>query len=173
MYDRILIPTDGSESAEAAVDHALDLATRYDATLHVLYVVDVAAFGDLPHDTSVVVEGFEEVGAAAVERVADRAREMGIPVETSVRRGSPEEVLLAYVESEGIDLVAMGTHGRRGLGRLVLGSVTERVVRRSPVPVVTVRHPESNVRASEEPETEAPESDATGTAAPASADAEE
>lgn len=140
MYDHVLIPTDGSEPAEAAVDHALDLAPRYDATLHVLYAVDVTAFGGLPRDTSVVIEGFEEAGDAAVERVADRAREMGIPVETSVRHGSPEEVVLEYVESERIDLVVMGTHGRRGLGRLVLGSVAERVVRRCPVPVVTVRH---------------------------------
>ncbi|MFC4359465.1 universal stress protein [Halobium salinum] len=149
MYEHILLPTDGSESAEAAIDHAIDLAVRYDATLHVLYVVDTAAFGDLPHDTSVVLEGFEEVGRAAVERVADRARETGVPVETDLVHGLPRDEIVDYVEAEGIDLVVMGTHGRTGLGRMVLGSTTERVVRRSPVPVVTVRHPESNIRSPE------------------------
>jgi nucleotide-binding universal stress UspA family protein len=139
MYRRILLPTDGSPGTERAVDHALDLAERYDAALHVLYVVDTNA---LPLDARAehVFEYLTEEGLLAEEQIVERAEDRGVEtVVSGVREGSPHEVILEYVEDNDIDLVVMGTHGRRGLDRYLLGSVTERVVRTADVPVLTVR----------------------------------
>jgi nucleotide-binding universal stress UspA family protein len=124
MYDAILVPTDGSRLADRAATHALDLAAAFDATVHAI---------------SVVPPGRDDADAdAAVDAVADRASDRSIPVETAVLDGVPYRAILDYVQDEGVDLVVMGTHGRTGLDRYLLGSVTERVVRAAPVPVLTV-----------------------------------
>lgn len=139
MYRRILLPTDGSPGTERAVDHALDLARQYDAGLHVLYVVDTAA---LPLDAHArrAVAYLTEEGLLSTEEIVERAEDVGIdPVVGTVAQGVPHEVVLEYVDANDIDLVVMGTHGRRGLDRYLLGSVTERVVRLATVPVLTVR----------------------------------
>lgn len=136
MYDRILHPTDGSEGSDPAVEHAIELAGRYDATLHVLSVLESAtqqATGD--------VAGTEvrERRRATLESIARRARDTGVSVETAIREGSPDREILEYVDAEAVDMIVMGTHGRTGIGRVLLGSVAEQVVRASPVPVLTVR----------------------------------
>ena len=139
MYDSILVPTDGSETAAEAVIHALDLATQYDATLHVLSVVDPRQFSTVGADPSSVLAAVEEGAREAVEEVGAPATETDVPVETAVRRGSPARTITEYATDNDVDLVVMGTHGRSGLDRYLLGSVTERVVRTAPVPVLTVR----------------------------------
>jgi nucleotide-binding universal stress UspA family protein len=139
MYRRILLPTDGSPGTERAVDHALDLAETYDTGLHVLYVVDTTA---LPLDAHArrAVEHLTEEGVLSVEAIVERAEGRGIdPVVSNVSRGAPYEVILDYADANDVDLVVMGTHGRHGIGRYLLGSVAERVVRLSEVPVLTVR----------------------------------
>ena len=131
---RILVPTDGSESADAALDHAISLAAAADAEIHLLSVVN-------PYVLSTVTER-KEVEAefeAVVEDAATRVREAGVDVRTTVEAGFPHEEILNAIEDGGIDLVAMGTHGRSGLQRYVIGSVAEKTVRLSPVPVLTVR----------------------------------
>jgi nucleotide-binding universal stress UspA family protein len=143
VYDTILVPTDGSEGADRAVEHALELAATYDATVHALFVVDTAALVDLDEaavDSDLVAESLGDRGQEAVERIADRAEAAGVDVETAVERGRPVRAILDYVEAQDVDLVVMGTRGRSGLDRLLLGSVAEKVLRRSPVPVLTVRH---------------------------------
>lgn len=139
MYERILIPTDGSEGVERAIDQAIALAEMYDATLHVLRVVQTA---DLPSgiNEETVVQAFEEHGRKEIDDVEERALHAGIgALEKSVATGPPYRTILEYVEEHDIDLVVMGTHGRSGLEHFLLGSVTERVVRLSNVPVLTVR----------------------------------
>ncbi|WP_255198844.1 universal stress protein [Halorarius litoreus] len=138
MYDTILFPTDGSEPAQDAIDAAIDLASRYDATLHALYVVDVAAFDVPDADTSFILAAFEEEGATAVEAVREAASAADVPCETAVVTGTPADSILSYVDDHDVDCLVMATHGRRGLSRLLLGSTTERVVRRSSVPVLVV-----------------------------------
>ncbi|EMA46233.1 universal stress protein [Halobiforma nitratireducens] len=141
MYDRVFAPTDGSDRSEAALEHAIDLASTYDATLHTQYVVESSpAFGnDLDGDTEEEVYGsLFDAGERAVESVATRGSTEGLEVETAVSRGIPHEEILAYVEENDIDLVVMATSGRTGTSRELIGSVAERVVRASPVPVVTV-----------------------------------
>ncbi|AQL44367.1 universal stress protein UspA [Halorientalis sp. IM1011] len=137
MYDSILVPTDGSDTAQAAVDHAIDHAKRYDATLHTLYVVEEPPIdeGDAPE----VLDAIESTGERAIQDVIDAARAADVgTVEGSVAEGAPYRAILEYVDQNDIDLVVMGTHGRTGLDRYLLGSVTEKVVRSAPVPVLTV-----------------------------------
>lgn len=141
MYDRILIPTDGSPAAEAAIEHAVDIAGQYDATLHALFVVDGAAYSTLEAGAEIVVEALESEGEKAVERVAEIAEDAGVDCETSVVSGTTYRTIREYIGDNDIDLVVMGTHGRKGIDRYLLGSVTERVVRTSDVPVLTVRQP--------------------------------
>jgi nucleotide-binding universal stress UspA family protein len=141
MYDGILVPTDGSETAAAALDHAVDLAERYGATLHLLHVVESAMIPPTPAGGEVLdrlsAHGDSVVNEAR-EGVDDR-----VPVETAVAEGSPHRAILDYTADADIDLVVMGTHGRTGLQHALLGSVAERVVRLADVPVLTVRHPDA------------------------------
>ena len=141
MYDRILVPTDGSPGVERAVEHAADLASAHGAALKAVYVVNTASFATLPMETSWEGMGdmLREDGGRALQRVEEIANEAGIPVETHLLEGSPSREIVRFAETEGVDLIVMGTHGRGGIDRLLLGSVAERVVRSSTVPVLTVR----------------------------------
>jgi nucleotide-binding universal stress UspA family protein len=141
MYDHILVPTDGSPGVERAVEHAVDLAAAHGATLHALYVVNTASYSSMPMETSWehVRDMLGEEGEQALERVQELVEPEGVGVETIVVDGSPSREIVHYAEDGGIDLIVMGTHGRGGIDRLLLGSVAERVVRASKVPVLTVR----------------------------------
>ncbi|MFB6121947.1 MAG: universal stress protein [Haloferacaceae archaeon] len=138
MYEDILLPTDGSESMDAVVDHTTDIATRRDATVHVLYVVDDRAFLTLQDEVqSDVLEELEAEGEAATSAMADRLREAGVDVHTELRKGNPADVILDYADEADIDLVTMGTHGAE-YEQNMLGSVSQKVVTMSSVPVLTV-----------------------------------
>jgi len=142
MYDAVLLPTDGSEGTRAAVDHAITHANAYDAALHVLYVVD-ARIG-VVHETTpeLVFEELEEQGREAIEDVKTQAKARDVEtIEGAVARGDPHQAILDYATAEDIDLIVMGTHGRTGLDHYLIGSVTEKVVRLSDVPVMTVPLP--------------------------------
>lgn len=139
MYDGVLVPTDGSTATEGAIEHAIDLANRYDATLHALYVVDAGTYSSLEVAADAVADELRSEGTAAVEAVADRAEGAGVAVETAVETGVVHQSIVDYVDREGIDLVVMGTHGRTGVGRFLLGSVAEKVIRTAEAPVMTVR----------------------------------
>ncbi|ELZ91307.1 universal stress protein UspA-like protein [Haloferax mucosum ATCC BAA-1512] len=138
MYDNILLPVDGSPAAEESIPHVFGLAEQYDATVHVLFVVNtnrdtVGVIG------GTVLDALEQEGQQVVDEVVERGNERGIEVVGDVIRGSPHEAIIEYAEDNDIDVIVMATHGRTGVERVLLGSVTERVVRTSPVPVLTVR----------------------------------
>lgn len=144
MYDRILVPTDGSQPAAAAIDEAIDLARVHDAELHALYVVEPIPLGrystgpgPASSEWDDVVEEQRTEGEDAVAEVTDRAGE-DVTVVESIEHGKPAAEILAYVDDADVDAIVMGTHGRSGVDRLVVGSVTEKVVRKSDVPVLTV-----------------------------------
>lgn len=139
MYDEILLPTDGSAGMETVIDHAAGLADVHDATLHAVYVVDTASLTDVPLEASMegVSEALRQEGETALREVEHRVQRA--PVETDLVDGSPAREIKNYAAESGCDLVVMGTHGRSGVDRLLLGSVAERVVRSSEVPVLTVR----------------------------------
>lgn len=138
MWNRILFPTDGRDGAAAVFDRVLDVAETHDATLHVLNVADTA------HDSVTriggeVVDVLEGAGGRIVEEAAAQAGDRGVEVVTDVRQGRVSETIAAYAEEYGIDLVIVPTRGRTGLERLVLGSTTEDVLRRTTVPVLALR----------------------------------
>lgn len=144
MYDRILLPTDGSEGVDRAIDHAIDAADRYNATLHVLYVVDSAVINAYSGDEFVdgsegASETLEERGQTALSAVATHAESAGVETVTTIVYGTPHEEILRYIDSHEIDLTVMGSKTRSGAYRQMLGSVTERVSRQSTGPVSIVK----------------------------------
>ena len=140
MYEDILVPTDGSAGMERVVEHALETAHRHDATVHALYVVDSGRVTGVPMEAtwSGVAETLEREGELALEAV-ERLVDDDLGFERAIREGDPSSEIVAYTVEHGVDQVVMGTHGRGGLDRLLLGSVAERVVRAASVPVTTVR----------------------------------
>jgi nucleotide-binding universal stress UspA family protein len=146
LYDNILLPTDGSAGTERVIEHAGELARAHDATVHALYVIDATSFTGLPMETSWdgVRQVLESEGETALDE-AERLLDDGVALETHTVEGTPSTEIVAFARDEPIDLVVMGTHGRGGIDRLLLGSVAERVVRGSPVPVTTVRVSDTDV----------------------------
>lgn len=140
MYDRVLFPTDGSEGSDVATEHALEIARRFDAPMHVLYVVDLTALhGADAYATPAFdppIDAMEAAGEEQVEAVSDHAERAGIDVTSAVVEGTPARTIVETAEDG--DVIVMGTHGRTGLDRYLIGSTTEKVVRTAPVPVVTV-----------------------------------
>ncbi|MFB6092303.1 MAG: universal stress protein [Haloquadratum sp.] len=137
MFETIVIATDGSESVRRAVDVALDLAERFEAEVHCLYVVDEGDVASSPERLR------DEMEAALVERgeeAIDEVRESADrDVTAAIEEGHPPSVIDEYAREVDADMVAMGTRGRHGENRFLIGSVAERVVRTCPVPVLTVR----------------------------------
>ncbi|MHC3439698.1 universal stress protein [Natrialbaceae archaeon A-gly3] len=137
MYDDVLVPTDGSEGATYAAEHAVAIADPFDATVHALSVTSEGPYGADKRDQLRADEkGEAEEAVATVEKLAADA---GLETTTTVQPGVPHEAILEYAETEPVDLIVMGTAGRSGLESVLIGSAAERVVRNSRVPVVTVR----------------------------------
>lgn len=138
MYDDVLLPVAIGEVEEnPAVERALSLAEQYDATLHLLSVVDPTVYDPMTPEIGRVHDALEEGAENAVDEAAERARSRDIDVDTTVGHGSPHTVITEYAQDHA-DVIVMATHGREGLDRALLGSVTEKVVRSAGVPVLTV-----------------------------------
>jgi nucleotide-binding universal stress UspA family protein len=144
----ILVATDFGEASGTALAYGREFARRFGATLHVLHVVDDVAArvdlaGGLPPDIGQIQADFEERARhdldALVEEEDRRVLNARVVLLTSA---VPERAIVSYASDEHIDLIVMGTHGRGPVAHLFMGSVAERVVRRGPCPVLTVRHPE-------------------------------
>jgi nucleotide-binding universal stress UspA family protein len=140
MYDSVLLPTDGSDGAAEALEHAIGAATAYDADLHIISIVDrrVVLAADTDEKETVRTE-LSDDATEAVEDLSARAAESDIEPTTATTEGVPHREILRYAEDNDIDLLVLGTHGRTGREkRLHLGSTTERVVKESERPVVVV-----------------------------------
>lgn len=147
MIDTVVVATDGSASVQRAVDVALDLAARFDAEVHALYVVNTSEVDASPEQLRDDLQSaLEENGQDALAAVRERADH---EVVTAVREGRPAGEISNYAREQDADLVATGTRGRHGEHRFLLGSVAERVVRSCPVPVLTVRQLEGGEAAPE------------------------
>jgi len=139
MYGTILFATDGSADAEAALDHALELAASAGATLHAVSVVETrTAYDNAIIDPEEVRANLRADAEAAVERAAEAAAEAGVECHTAVLEGPPYECVLESIEDVGADAVVVGATGRSGFKRLVLGSTAERLLEAAPVPVVVI-----------------------------------
>jgi len=146
MSRRVLVPLDRSDHSTKALDHALNV--HEGATLVLLNVVDPNRWvsagdgeGMDPYYSKELEESAKESSDELLESAAERVRDRGADVETVRLVGGPAQSILEYLEDEGddIDQVVMGSHGRKGLSRMLLGSVAEKVLRRSSVPVTVVR----------------------------------
>lgn len=148
MIDTLVIATDGSESVGRAVDVALDVASRFDASVHALYVLEESEVESAPEAVREEMhDALEDRGETAVDAVADAADG---DVRTAVREGRPPAEISRYARDVDADVVATGTRGRHGENRFLIGSVAERVVRTCPVPVLTVRQLEDGGEAAGE-----------------------
>jgi nucleotide-binding universal stress UspA family protein len=144
-FKRILVPVDFSPSANLAVESAIDLARRYDAALDLVYVYQSVAYAlpdgyvlITPDQLNEILRVFETQLAAAKEN----AHKAGVAkVETALLQGYPINEILRRAEDRKAELIVMGTHGRSGIKRLVLGSVAENVLRSSSCPVLVIREP--------------------------------
>lgn len=142
MFETAVIATDGSASAERGVRTALDLADRFGATVHALYVVDAEDIRASPEDVEGDLEdALRDAGEDALAFVTENAP---CEVITAVEEGKPAPEIIDYAKSVDADLVAMGTRGRHGEHAFLLGSVAETVVQRAPMPVLTVRQLEGD-----------------------------
>lgn len=147
-YERILLPVDGGEHSERATEHAIEFARRYDAELTVLFVVWTGTpySGIEGHGLEVgdYVDALEADGEQLVNAAARKAREAGVDdVRTLVKRSSDiGQAIQDAIEETETDLVVMGTHGRSGVSRFLIGSVAEQTVRSADVPVMAVRRPD-------------------------------
>jgi len=142
MATHVLVPLDGSPQAWAAFEYALD--EHPDASVTLLSVINPMDAGYSAETAlpSAAEEWYESAKAAAGERfdeAAEIAAERGVPIETVIEVGRPSATIVEYTEDNDVDVVVMGSHGRKGVSRILLGSVAEAVVRRSPVPVTVVR----------------------------------
>lgn len=143
-FNKILVPTDGSEYTKPAIKQAVELAKLTGAEIVALYVLDQTVLTNMPMDTAVmnVYKTLEKEGQEAVDYVLDLAKAEGVKVSVSVKEGTPVKVILE--ESANYDIIVMGTLGRTGMSKLLMGSVAERVVRAASCPVMVVRAPEAN-----------------------------
>ncbi len=152
MYSRILVPVDGSELAERALPHAEGLAKSVGATVYLLRVFTHNRESNLgggglesAQSIKVTVELVRQLEEAQIQeaqeylsRVAARLTSDGINVESDLSQGAPDEAIVDYVKQHGIDIITMSSHGRGGIRRFLLGSVTDRVIRSGTVPVLVV-----------------------------------
>ena len=143
--ERILFPTDFSDGSANALTYAVDLAKHYNAKLYVLHVVyDIqrAAGLNIPHISSdELYNGLNDWAVKELEKSCIEETRSLSGVEKVVVQGIPYEEIINFVTKEEIDMVVIGTYGRSGLDRFIFGSTAERVVRRAPCAVLTVRPP--------------------------------
>ena len=146
MYAHILIATDGSDLADRALDHALVVAKALNSDVTVVTVSEspamLGAYGDgfYAVDQNELIEGQDQAAKALLDKAEAKAKAAGVAVKTvHVKDSYPAEGIIATAESIGAGLIVMGSHGRRGLGRLILGSQTNNVLAHTKTPVLVTR----------------------------------
>jgi nucleotide-binding universal stress UspA family protein len=139
-YEKIMVATDGSKAVRKAIETGIELARLSGAKLYAVYVIVPSGYSprDFGWEKS-LREFLQEEGDKAVAFVEDAGKTAGIKVEPVTLEGHPAEKILEFAEQEGIDIIVMGTLGKTGLERFLLGSVAENVVRHSKIPVLVVK----------------------------------
>lgn len=139
MYEHILLATDGSDHAATAAKHAIDVAEKYDATLHAIYVIETrTAYDNAIVEPEEVRANLRSIGEESLADISDLAEQAGVTLETTITEGVPGEEILAYVESEDIDWVFMGERGHSTFKTVLLGSTAETVFHGADIPVTVV-----------------------------------
>ena len=135
----ILVPTDLSEASERAIDYASQLAHKFEATIHLLYVVEIPIMVDPMPGGVMWAYPSPTVVDEAQQSLEEIRHRLGLDARATVEKGIPSDTIVAYAQAEHVDLIVMATHGRRGLSRVLMGSTTESVLRKAPCPVLTLR----------------------------------
>ena len=143
MFSKILVPLDFSEYTDEILEYATEIARKFGASLHLIHVIPTMDYFTL-YESFITPENIAAAQQAIAADVKKRLEEAagrisGIAATRAVRTGAAFVEITQYAESEGIDLIVMGTHGRGGIEHLLLGSVAGRVIRRAPCPVLTIR----------------------------------
>jgi len=141
LFKNIILATDGSKYSENAVEYAVELAKISGARVSAIYVVDTGVFATIPMDVAWenIYELLKAEGNEATDKVEEEAKKSDVDVECFVVEGHPAEEIVKLSETIPADLIVMGTLGKRGLDRFLLGSVAEKISRISKVPVMIVR----------------------------------
>jgi nucleotide-binding universal stress UspA family protein len=138
-FQKILIPTDGSESIKAAVEKGLELAKMCGGKVTAFYVLDQSVYSNMPMDAAVinVYETLEKEGKCAMDYIKEKGKELGVEVEEKIMEGIPYSSILKV--SGDYDIIVMSTLGRTGMNKVLMGSVAEKVIEGSNCPVMIVR----------------------------------
>ncbi len=143
---RILCPTDFSESSEHALTYAVSFARQYGATIYLVHVIEpITAVPAIYLDPAMTLDerpGLENSIHKLLDEAIPKEIKDEVKVIPMIRRGAPFVEIITVAKEENVDLIIIATHGRSGLAHLLLGSTAERVVRKAPCPVLTVKHPE-------------------------------
>ena len=140
MFEKILVATDGSEHGYNAAKVALELGKISSGKVTAIYVADTNRTSHLPDDMLLfsIRELLLKEGKEALKQVETLAKDMGVAYEGVVAEGSPGSEIISYAQSADMDIIIMGAVGRTGLDKFLLGSVAEKVVRSSKIPVLTI-----------------------------------
>ncbi|MCK9227420.1 MAG: universal stress protein [Syntrophorhabdaceae bacterium] len=142
MFKKILCPVDFSQFTQEVINYALDLAKKYGAELHLMHVVPNMTYFT-PYESFLTPENLVAIEKNIQDEVerdfAKLLKGNGVPTKTVIRTGVPFVEIIDYAKSESIDLIVMGTHGRSAIENILIGNVAEKVVRKSPCPVMTIR----------------------------------
>ncbi|KKG11490.1 universal stress protein [Methanosarcina sp. 2.H.A.1B.4] len=142
LYRKIMIATDGSESARKAADTAIELARLSGAKIYAVCVIDRSIYSSAPEDMEweeAMYDRFRELGEEAVSYVEKTAKNAGLQVEPTLLEGHPAEEIVNFAEKNGVDLIIVGSLGKSGIERFLIGSVSENVFRNAKGPVLVVR----------------------------------
>jgi len=141
FYRNIVIATDGSENSQRAISYGIEIAKLSGATVHALYVVDTVYFSSIPMDAGweIMYETLKGEGEKAISEVKERGEIAGVEVREVLLEGHPSNEIINFADNNNADLIVVGTLGKTGLDRFLMGSVAEKVVRGSKVPVLVVR----------------------------------
>jgi universal stress protein A len=142
MFNKIVCPVDFSEFTDEIIEYCLSMAKKFDAELHLLHVIPNLNYFT-PYESFLTPENLvamERSIETEIEKDFEKTiKKIDIPVKKVIKTGVTFVEILDYIKAEKIDLVVMGTHGRSGFEHILLGSVAEKIIRRSPCPVLTVR----------------------------------
>jgi nucleotide-binding universal stress UspA family protein len=138
---KILIPTDGSDCSLRAATAGISFAKLFNAEIYAIYVIDTVILEELTRAiaTKDVEKELKEKGEHYLDYVVESAEKEGIKAEAILAKGEPHDQIVFFAKTKGIDLIVMGSYGRRGTKRILIGSVTSRVIEYAPCPVLVVK----------------------------------
>ena len=141
MFRMILVAIDGSKQAGRALETAIEEARVWNTEVHVIYVIESGLFSSLPMDNTleIIYSVLQKEGEEILESAREKADAAGVPVTTYLRQGHAGSQIVSLAEDLGVDLIILGSHGKSGVDRLFLGSVTDYVVRNSSITTTVVR----------------------------------